>query len=73
MNAVNILNENEEGPLTEKSRRQFIRHLTDYQIQRFGVNIKTNEKESVAVAAGFVFRSLTPVSNRIIQIELILY
>lgn len=63
MNATHILNDNDKGMLTAKNRRELIRHLTEYQIQRFGQNPTQNEKDSIATAAGFLFKMFTPVSR----------
>lgn len=62
VNAGHILSEYEDGVLTEKSRRQLIRHITDYQILRFGSNPTPDQKQSIATVTGFVFQTLSAVS-----------
>lgn len=64
MNAGHILTENKQGAFTEKTRRQLIRHVTEYQLSRFGKNTTIEQKESVAVATGMLFPSLSAVSNK---------
>lgn len=62
MNAIHILNENESDILTVKSRRQLIRHLVEFQTQRFGEKAKQSEMDAIATAAGFIFKMLSAVS-----------
>lgn len=65
-NATEILEENASGSLKESSRRKLIRHITDYQTLRFGTKPSQEQKMSIATAAGFLFKSLSSVSENIL-------
>lgn len=60
-NATVILDENERGTLTDKSRRLLIRHLNDYQTERFGENPNKGQKDAIATAASCIFTTLSVV------------
>lgn len=61
MGANDLLSQKKQN-LTEKSRRQLIRHLTEYLELKFGSNSsakqRTDQKEAVARATVFLFASL---------------
>lgn len=50
--------------MSEKSRRQLIRHITEYQTSRFGENPTREQRQAIATATGFVFETLSAVSNK---------
>lgn len=60
-NATSILDENERGTLTETSRRLLIRHLNNYQKERFGLNANNAQKNAIATAASCTFTTLRAV------------
>lgn len=61
MNATHILDENEKGPMTVKSRRQLIRHLNEFQNSRFGSAPNQEQRMAVAKAAETVFNTMSAV------------
>lgn len=63
VNAESVLNENQAGTLSEKSRRLLIRHITNFQTSRFGSNPTAAQKQAVATATGFVFQTISAVSE----------
>lgn len=65
-NATDILEENASGSLTESTRRKLIRHITDYQIIRFGAKPNHERRMAIATAAGFLFKTLSSVSENIL-------
>lgn len=65
-NATGILEENAKGSLTETTRRKLIRHITDYQTVRFGDKANQEQRMAIATAAGFLFKSLSSVSENIL-------
>lgn len=62
-NAANILDENEHGILTEKSRRLLIRLLNDFEKERFGLTASKEQKDAIAVATTFIFKCLSVVNK----------
>lgn len=69
-NATVILDENERNMLTEKSRRLLIRHLNDYQKERFGINPNQAQKDAIASATSFIFTSLKAVNKSAVVFKL---
>lgn len=64
VNATKILDENKDGILTEKSRRQLIRHIIDYQTKRFGPKPSLDQRQAIVTATGFLFECLSTVSEK---------